>query len=393
MSAIEITAVRALPPAGPDVRAFAIDTPTGGETSESDGFVLSGWALGHIEPIQTVTVAIADRTLTDLSVDGRRPDVAAAHPDAPRAGQSGFQGWVPTVGLPSSFTLELSAVTGSGQAAAIGVVTGRRWRSDTAPSRSDDRARSSRPVPEFFILGAQRGGTRALYEDLARHPRIQPARTDEVHYFSLFFDRGLRWYQSQFPALASGQITGEASPYYLFHPLAPKRLHAVAPDAKLIVLLRNPVDRAYSHYQHEVRLGTEPLSFEAAIAAESERLAGEEARILDDDTYISFTHQHYSYLARGRYLEQLRRWLPLFPPEQILVIQSEAYYRDPGAIAQQATDFLGLEPHSLASVPVVADAPYPSMAPETRRRLDADFAVWNAGLTDLVGRELSWEDQ
>ena len=219
-------------------------------------------------------------------------------------------------------------------------------------------------MPRFVILGAQRGGTRSLYEDLTRHPLVQPARTDEVHFFSLFFDRGLRWYQSQFPPLAPGQITGEASPYYLFHPLAAKRLHAMLPEAKLIVLLRNPVDRAYSHFQHEVRQGTEPLSFEAAIAAEPERLAGEEARILEDDTYISFTHQHYSYLGRGRYVEQLRRWLSLFPREQLLILQSEAYFRDPGAIVQQVTEFIGLEPHALTSTPIDTEATYSALDPE-----------------------------
>ena len=390
MGSIEIAAVHALPPAGPVLRAFAIDTPIGGETSEADGFLLSGWTLGQSEPVQTIAVSAYGRTLTALGVDGRRPDVAATYPDAPRAEVSGFQGWVSTVGLDPDFVLEVGAVTLSGQATVIGTISGRR---QLGPAPQMDRSAPARQLPRFFIIGAQRAGTRSLYEELSRHPDVQPARTEEVHFFSLFFDRGLRWFLSQFPPLAAGQMTGEASPYYLFHPLAPQRMHAVVPEAKLIVLLRDPVDRAYSHYQLEVRQGYEPLSFEDAIAAEEERLAGEEARILDDDTYVSFTHQHYSYLARGRYAEQLERWLARFPRQQLLVLRSETMAEDPVATFRRVTDFLGLAPHPAAAVGPVNEASYPPMAPDTRRRLEAYFAEPNAALADLVGTGLTWDDR
>ena len=341
MPATEVTDVQTFPPAGQVVLAFALDSPVAGEQSDSDGFVLSGWVLGQEEPIQSISVSESGRTLTTLEVGGRRPDVAAAFEGNERAGLSGFQGWVPTVGLGPNFLLEVHAATGAGQQAALGTIAGRRLRPQGTTS-SESSVPAVQAMPDFFIIGAQRGGTRSLYEYLSGHPDIQPARTEEVHYFSLFFDRGRRWFLSQFPPLGPGQITGEASPYYLFHPLAAERLHAVAPEAKLIVLLRNPVDRAFSHYQLEVRQGNEPLSFEEAIAAESSRLAGEVERILDDDTYASFAHQHYSYLARGRYVEQLRRWFSLFPRDQFLVLKSENFYRDPAAGYRQVTDFLGL---------------------------------------------------
>lgn len=392
MPATEITDVQLFPPEGPVIRAYIVDTPAPGEQSESDGFVLAGWIIGLAGPIQSISVSESGRTLTDLPVGGRRPDVAAAHPGVDGAEFSGFNGWVPTVGLGPTFLLEFHAVTASGQRAALGTIAGRRPRPDTATRPPETTAPAAQGMPHFFIIGAQRGGTRSLYEYLSGHPDIQPANTDEIHYFSLFFDRGRRWFQSQFPALGPGQITGEASPYYLFHPLAPERLHAVAPEAKLIVLLRNPVDRAFSHHQLELRQGNEPLSFEDAIAAESSRLSEEVERIRDDDTYASFAHQHYSYLARGRYVEQLRRWLSLFPRDQVLVLKSEDFYRDPATGYQQVTDFLGLAPHPLANARIYNRSPRESIPPAVRQRLDEYFAPHNAALSDLVGVEMTWDN-
>lgn len=392
MSLIEITHVDAFPPAARAVRAFAIDAPTTGERSESDGFVLAGWVLGQTEPVQTVTVSESGRTLTDLAVDGRRPDVAAAHAAATAAETSGFQGWVPTVGLGPTFTLEVHAIAASGQHAALGTIAGRRQRPEAAAPSNDAPGHATARLPHFVIIGAQRGGTRSLYRYLAAHPDILPAATEEVHYFSLFFDRGLRWYQAQFPPLEPGRLTGEASPYYLYHPLAAERMRAVVPEANLIVLLRDPVDRAYSHYQLEARQGNEPLSFEAAIAAEPERLAGEAARVADDDTYVSFAHQHYSYLARGHYVEQLRRWLKLFPRDQLLVLKSEDLFQHPAALYRRVTDFLGLEPRDLVARPGVAQSPSEPMASETQHRLQAYFAAENEGLSELVGAEMTWPE-
>ncbi len=138
-----------------------------------------------------------------------------------------------------------------------------------------DRFPASSGAPAFVIVGAQRGGTTSLYRYLAAHPGVLPASRKELHYFTNRHDRGPDWYRSQFPPTPPGTITGESTPYYLFHPHAPRRLHAFAPDVKLIVLLRNPVDRAYSHYQLQVRRRHETLPFEEAIAREEERLAGE----------------------------------------------------------------------------------------------------------------------
>ena len=140
----------------------------------------------------------------------------------------------------------------------------------------------ARIAPSFLVIGAQRSGSTALYRHLAAHPAILPPLRKEVHYFDFQYAKGRAWYLAHFPGIQE-RITGnyraitfEASPYYMLHPLAPERIMAFNPDMKLIAILRDPVDRALSHYHHEARRGVETLTFEEAIAAEPERLAGAE---------------------------------------------------------------------------------------------------------------------
>jgi Sulfotransferase domain len=141
-----------------------------------------------------------------------------------------------------------------------------------------------RPLPDFLILGAQKAGTTALYAYLRRHPAITGPSWKEVSYFDRHYARGEAWYRGNFPnrLRARDKLVGEASPSYLFHPLGPERARALVPEARLVALVRNPIDRALSHYHHEVALGRERLSFEEALEAEERRLLGEDERLLAD---------------------------------------------------------------------------------------------------------------
>src|SRR4051794_22945776 len=131
-----------------------------------------------------------------------------------------------------------------------------------------------RPLPDFLILGAQKAGTTALYAYLRWHPEITGPSFKEVSFFDRHYANGERWYRAHMPARRRS-LVGEASPSYLFHPLAPERVAGLLPEARLIALLRNPVARPSSNYQNEVALGGEPLSFEEAIGREDERMEGE----------------------------------------------------------------------------------------------------------------------
>lgn len=269
-----------------------------------------------------------------------------------------------------------------------------RFRLVTAPARS---------LPYFVVIGAQKAGTSSLYAYLAKHPSVLPASRKEIHYFdSPAFAEGENWYRAHFPldsvrkalGIIRGApvITGEASPYYLTHPATPKRMYQLVPDAKLIVMVRNPVDRALSHYQHQFRKGRESLSFGEAISAEEGRLAGERRRMVDDEYYYSRDYWGFSYLTRGRYAEQLEHWFSVFPPNQFLILDSEDFFRDPSTVYAQALAFLGLPSHELVRYERVnSGGEYSGMEPELRQRLSAYFEAPNRRFYELVGRDFGWE--
>jgi hypothetical protein len=255
--------------------------------------------------------------------------------------------------------------------------------------------------PDFIIIGAAKCGTTSLYHHLIQHPLIVPARTKEIHYFDLFFQRGSAWYQSQFDLRAPLRqtrgklpktVTGEASPYYIFHPHALRRIAEALPRVRLIVLLRNPVERAYSHYNHVVRMGYETLSFADAIAAEAERLDGEVEKMRADESYYSFNHHYYSYLARGIYADQLRRITELgFAMEQVLILKSEDYFARPTECWPRLWKFLGVPDYPLSNAEKLNAGRYEKMATAMRDRLLKFYEPHNQRLSDLTGRSFNWD--
>lgn len=212
----------------------------------------------------------------------------------------------------------------------------------------------------------------------------------EVSYFDRHYGRGVRWYRGHFPLRPGGRRVGEASPGYLFHPLAPERVRSTVPDARLIVLLRDPVDRALSHYHHEVALGREPLSFEQALDAEPERTRGEEERTAREPGYFSHAWWDHTYIARGRYAEQLERWLAVFPRDRLLVLASEELAADTGGTYGRVLEFLGVPARGLETYPRVYEQEYAAMAEATRARLAREFEEPNRRLYDLLDRDFGW---
>lgn len=251
-----------------------------------------------------------------------------------------------------------------------------------------------RGLPAVLIIGAQRSGSTSLFNYLVQHPNVLSPFGKEIHYFDIHYARGERWYRGRFPysyQLRGPALTLDASPYYLAHPLAPKRAAELLPLVKLIALLRNPITRALSHYQHEVRAGVETLTFPEAIEQEAERLAGEEERLQRDPGYFSFQHRHYSYARRGRYLEQLQRWLQYYPRSQLLVLQSEWLFRDPAAASTAVYDFLGLPPHRLEHYKPFLRGDYErDMPADLRAKLARYFEPHNRELYAWLGEAYDW---
>lgn len=166
-------------------------------------------------------------------------------------------------------------------------------------------------LPDFVVIGAAKSGTSFFYHLLSQHPLVEPAAFKELQFFDVHFGEGVEWYRRGLPqpSLKGGRrtITGEATPHYLFHPHAAQRMAQVVPKARLIALLRNPVDRAYSHYQMVVKNGRETLYFEEAIRAEGARLRCERDKMLRDEHYFSTDYRAFSYLSTGVYVDQLLR--------------------------------------------------------------------------------------
>ncbi|HKZ80420.1 MAG TPA: sulfotransferase domain-containing protein [Pyrinomonadaceae bacterium] len=257
-----------------------------------------------------------------------------------------------------------------------------------------------RTGPDFIIIGGQRCGTTSLYEYLISHPNVVRASTKEIHFFDINFERGLSWYRSHFPLrdfdsyrkrIAQKRITGEASPYYIFHPYALRRIAETTHRVKLIAILRNPIDRALSHYQHEVSIGYEKLSFAEAILQESQRLATEQDTMKSDEHYYSFAHQHYSYLSRGLYENQLRGlWQAGFSKKQVLVLQSEEFFADSERGYSELLEFLELPAWKPSKFERLNLQHYDHMTADMREHLRLFFEPHNQRLYHLLGRDLNW---
>lgn len=273
----------------------------------------------------------------------------------------------------------------------------RLWgREQTAPMRT---------LPDALIIGGQRCGTSSLYKYLGRHPNVAPSLRKEIEYFSTDYAKGDRWYQAHFAMQArrataerfrGAFLTFEATPDYIFDPRAPERAAALVPDAKLIAMLREPAERAVSNYYHNVRHGLEDLELEPALRAEDERVAGEVERALTEPEYQALPLRRFSYVGRGRYAEQLERWLAHFPEEQLLVVRSEDLFAKPSETFARILGFLGLpswEPPEFRnySYTNAMDGDYPEPPAAVRAFLAERFEAPNRRLVELLGEEYRWD--
>jgi hypothetical protein len=265
-----------------------------------------------------------------------------------------------------------------------------------------------RVLPDFIIIGATRSGTTSLYQDLIRHPCVVPAYRKEPSYFNHYYGRGIDWYKSQFPfslhkryfknVLRKEFQTGEATANYFYYPSVPQKIAEALPDIRLILLLRNPVERAYSDYQLTVRSRRESRSFEEAIDDELKnpvKVTPENERSL----------LLVRYLLKGVYADHLAVWLKFFKKEQLLVLKSEEFFRGPSATFRQVLNHLGLpnwepleyavfkEPGRTTYAGKYEGGNYPRMIPETRARLLEFFSPHNQRLYDMLGSDFHWEDQ
>lgn len=246
--------------------------------------------------------------------------------------------------------------------------------------------------PDFIIIGAEKGGTSSLYVYLMQHPQVVPPIDKEIHFFSHRFNNGKDWYLAHFAPIPPSRklVTGEASTSYLHtcHLNTHQRLFKLLPHIKLIVILRNPVDRAISQYHQRVRLGQERRSLDEAISAELEILDGIEDPITVGEAYWK---TQSGYLWVSLYVHFLKRWMSLFAKNQCLVLKSEDFNQCPERTMKQVYKFLDLPEHQLSQYEKYNAGSYPSIEDEIRRSLSDFFAPHNKSLEEYLGMKFNWE--
>jgi hypothetical protein len=268
-------------------------------------------------------------------------------------------------------------------------VLGRKWNSAGFHLR---HALGMGALPNALILGAAKAGTTSLFEYLSQHPSVCPCRHKETHYFEERSHLGDRWYRANFARKRGQTVTIEASPSYLPNPSIPAKVARTLVAPRLIVLLREPVDRAYSHYHHSRALGREPLAtFEEALEREEERVAEDRMRLERGDLETSAAWRRFSYRGWSTYGPQLERWLAAFPRNRFLFIRSEDLYADPRSVLARVEAFLGLEPFPCPDLKARNQRDYAPPDPATRRRLQRAFEHSNRQVAQLTG--IGWPER
>ena len=232
--------------------------------------------------------------------------------------------------------------------------------------------------PSFIIIGSQKGGTSSLFHYLKYHPQIKRPIKKEMHFFNLNYDKGINWYLAHFPMKSAAHITGEASPDYLFHEHTAERIKQMNPHMKLIVLLRNPIERAYSAYQMNRRMGIDPRpTFQDAVDFELNHLKS------TSDQYNYEKHNFY-YLQRSKYAEQLSRWIKHFSQDRFMVIESQSFFDKTKEALLKIYEFLGITPVLPQQIKPINVGKYPAISNELYASLKNYFE------SDLLQLKEQW---
>lgn len=257
-------------------------------------------------------------------------------------------------------------------------------------------------LPEFLLPGVQKSGTSSLFKYLVQHPGIRKPFVKELHFFTRTYNPSPTTYRKYFPLhaehffrtrlLHQKFITGEATPDYFFHPLSPQRIQEVVPQVKIILLFRDPVARAYSHYQHLTRYKFTDLSFQDALRKEQEVLQEEWRKVQADESYWSPQLMRYSILNRGQYITHLRYWLRFFPMEQFLILRSKDLYNQPKEVYRQVLEFLELPEWYPRKFKKYNQNPYKGLDKGLQRELQEYYRPYNKELEEFLGRKFGWDD-
>lgn len=239
-------------------------------------------------------------------------------------------------------------------------------------------------APDFIIIGAGKCGTSSLQKYICNHPQVLAPHKKELNFFHGNFNKGVDWYLSHFPSLCDDPhyFTGEASPVYFHAPEVDQRIHSLFPKIKLIVLLRNPVDRAVSWHYHQVKCGNSQKSAEVAIKEAIAKIKN----LRDTD----LAH-HGGYIQESLYVYKLQRWFKLFSPEQLLVLKSEDFFSQPQTAMSKVFDFLGLPEYQSPHYKKYNAGLYMPIEANLRQTLSEFFQPHNQKLEQFLNRSFDWK--
>ena len=254
-----------------------------------------------------------------------------------------------------------------------------------------------RVLPDFFVIGPGRTGTTSLFYYLDQHPSLSRSAYDELGFFDVNFHLGLSWYRSLFPSFLTKFriksrtnffMTYDVTPSYVRRPWNANRIKKLFPKSKLIIVLRNPVDKSYSHYHLSTKSG-ETRAFEEVIEKDMNEIK-KWNNIKKDDEYFAKKVEN-SILARGFYVEQLPIWFKLFSKDQILVISSEDLALNTKNTMNDIFEFLNLPKFNIPNTKKVNVSKYSKMNPETRKKLIDYFKPYNEQLYQFLNQKFDWD--
>ena len=248
---------------------------------------------------------------------------------------------------------------------------------------------SQRKLPDFLIIGVAKGGTTSLFSYLSQHPQIEMSRENEIHYFAKYYKKGINYYRSFFPFEKSNKLTGESSPYYFFHPQVPQRIKKDLPNTKIILLLRDPVTRAHSHY--EMMKGVDWVnSFDEAVTIENERVNLHHDRMKTDPEFKHNHHQAFSYIKRGFYYDQLQNWLKFYRLEELLILKSEEFFADPKKTLSRVYSYLEIDEIYPQDLTPQNTRSYNRLSKVDYDRYKKLFEEDGKKLVELLGQNFKW---
>ena len=258
----------------------------------------------------------------------------------------------------------------------------------TNPSLAElDWSSKKKLGPDFIIAGASKSGTSSIYYYLSRHPQILLSHKKELDFYWKYYKRGIDWYLAHFPSITDRPdlLTGEATPNYLRFPQVAQRIKDTFPQTKIIILLRNPIDRAISWHYHKVNSGLSKLDLATAIATEVERLATvTEAEIINTGFY------NPDNIMSSLYIYKIKPWIETLGREQFLILKSEDFYLNPQQNMERVFKFLDLPSNPLENYPKVNVGSYQEVEPEIRKTLADYFAPYNKQLEQYLNMEFGW---